>query len=226
MRFLLYTVMLAVLLVRAVLWLLFVPLSRVLLKASHTLGPARLPFLVLCAPVWLPAMLLDRGPGRSLEGDWVRPTFSLPYAFARGPWRPSAEQSDRFAQFEVGEGADVSTLRITTASPIQVLRREDPMLARAIDRSLEEPALESGMRWTGVRVRTNFFGEGPLTAFYYVWNVDAPDEPCVQLTFTGSEAHELLADAFASSAIPAIPEPPADDAPEPASDEACGQSAS
>ncbi len=226
MRSLLVPVVLVLLFVRAVLWLLFVPLSRLLLKASHGLGPARLPFLIVCAPVWLPALLLDRRPGRSLDGDFVRPTFSLPYAFARGPWRPSAEQGARFAQLEVGEGDDVSTLQISTSPPIDVLRRSDPMLARAIDESLEEPALESGMRWTGVRIRTNFFAPGPLTAFYFVWKVDAPDELCVQLTFTGCEAHEALADEFASSALPELPAAPDEELRETAVSEESAQPAS
>lgn len=194
------------LVVRFAFRLVFLPLHDLVMFIAFRLGPLRLPFLILCTPIVLMGVLLSKNPGRLLEGDYVRPTFTLPTAFERGAWQASEEQGDRFAQFQVGEGADVATMQITAGPPLHMIQREDEMMARAIEKSLQEPAKESGMRWTGIRLRTHFFAPGPVTSIYYVWNDAKPDEQTVQITFHGSEEHELLADAFASSALAELPE--------------------
>lgn len=191
------------LLVRAALRLIFVPPTTWLLKATHHLGAARLPVLLLLSPLVVPGILLMplEGLGRILEGDVLRPLFTLPYAFARGDWQVTGETDYSKVHLELGG----SKLEVSVAAPLHSLCREDDMTRRLIDRALSEPALENGMRWAGMRM-TTFFGGGSLTCTYFVWRDDAPEESCVFVKFTGDPAHEEAADDFVRSVMPEFPE--------------------
>lgn len=217
LRFLLVPILVLVLLLRGVLWLLFVPLHRLLLRFLRRLGPLRIPFTILTLPIHLVGMLLDvrRGGGRVLEGEVIRPTFTAPFAFVRGKWTVAAEQNSRRALLELkGEASEgpPSSLEICVSPSIDENTKDDPMVARMIEQALADPPLPNGMRWAGVRINT-FSSE--LTCLYLVWKDDAPDGECVRITFKGSRAHEADADEFVSSVLPELPAPVAAN-PEPA----------
>lgn len=197
---------LAFLLVRGVLWLLFVPLHRGLLAVTRRAGFLRLPLLVLFAPIHVVALLVDRNTskGRVLTGDILRPTFTLPYAFARGPWQVVSDPGDvRRVQLELEQDEHTASLELTVGPPLGELQR-DPMMAGAIGKALAEPGLPNGMRWAGMRI-TTFIGGAALKCLYVVWKDDAPSEGCVQVTFSGPPELEPLADQFVSSVLPAMP---------------------
>jgi hypothetical protein len=193
------------LLARTLLRLLLVPPTLWLLKVSRRLGPLRVPFLILTAPIHLLGLLLVPSTGRMLEGDLLRPMFTLPYAFRRGAWQVAPETDYRKVHLCLG----ASRLELSIASPLDVLRREDDMARRLTDRALTEPALENGMRWAGMRLTT--FGGAPLTCLYFVWRDDAPDESCIFVKFTGDPADEAAADAFVESLMPELPESDGDE---------------
>lgn len=212
LRILVIPLLLVFLLVRGVAWLLFVPLGRLLLKVSGALGPLRLPFLLLCSPIVIPCVLLDRTTsGRVLEGDVIRPTFSLPFAFTRGPWRVCDEQTTRSAELELVEGDLRSTLSITVSGTLAEICKADDVAARMVAKSAGDPPLANGMRWAGIRM-TTFLPDAPLTCMYLVWKEDEPNTRCINVAFTGPAAHEQAADDFVRSALPALPEPSPEEA--------------
>lgn len=211
LRVLLIPLLLVVMLLKGLLWVLFVPLGRGLLKLANAVGPLRLPFVILFSPIIVPCILLDRGSGgRLLEGDLIRPTFTLPYAFARGPWEVLPEQGVRSAELELVEGEKRSTLSISVGGPLSQVRANDEAAARLIDRSSSEPALPNGMRWAGMRM-TVFLPDAPLTCFYLVWSEADPERGVINVKFTGAPEHEAAADAFVHSVLPELPEPDGDD---------------
>jgi hypothetical protein len=186
--------------IRGLLRLLFVPLHRGLLQLGRRLGAFRLVLHLLTLPIHLIAILVEsrEGTGQVLDGEVIRPTFTIPIAFARGPWTVAAEQTFRCARLE----HDGATLEVAAGQPLDV-ERQDPMARKAIDTALAEPALPNGMRWAGVRIST-FSNE--LSCMYWVWNEAKPDDACVVVTFRGAAALEESADAFVRSALPSLPE--------------------
>lgn len=205
MRPLIILLVLPLLLLKGLVWLLFVPLSRGLLWVSERAGVFRLPLLVVTFPVWVIGAFLDTEPtgGRELSGDIIRPTFTLPFAFRRGPWRVSQDNSVRRVVLELGDGTSTSTLEITIGSTFAETHSNDEVLARAIDQSLVDPPLPNGMRWAGLRI-TSFLGQ-PLTCAYVVWKDGEPRGRVIQLRFRGDSAHEAAADDFVSSVMPELP---------------------
>jgi hypothetical protein len=207
LAYLIYPFYILFVLIRGLLRLLVVPLHLGLLKLSRHLGVLRLPLLLITLPIHALGILLaprTEGTGRILEGDVIRPTFTLPYAFVRGPWQVAAKQDYRLVRLELG-GTDEgeATLEIQVAPPIEEIRKHDEALASMIEKGFAEPPQLDGMRWAGLRVQTF---TGALTCVYLVWKDDAPEESCVQITFKGHEAHEAAADDFVGSVLPSLPD--------------------
>ncbi len=208
MRFLsllLLPIVLPLMLLRWALRVTCVPLHHGLVRVANQLGPLRLVLLGLTLPIHLVALAFGPGEGygRVLEGDIIRPTFSLPYAFARGPWQVAEEQTVRCARLN-HEGA---VLDIRIAAGLTAMKRSDSLLARAVEKTEGGLLLDNGMRWVGVRMSVL---TGVMSCLYLVWKDADPEAGCVFITFTGSPEVEPAADAFVQSAMPvltAAPEP-------------------